>query len=99
MRQFPAAISSGDIPEGDKKSIIDNFHKENLKLANDSISKFDTDKRQIATTMVSFSEKSLKAAREELKKCRMRILELATSDSAPDKIYQFIMADFPVSKI
>ena len=76
---------------------VANYHKAMMRLASESIERFPAEKRDITSVTISVSEESYAAIIEKLRALRKELLELAESDTNPEKVAQLNLQLFPVS--
>lgn len=87
------------ITSGEWKSLaIANFQQKTLELAKDSFDNVPKEQRSISTVTVSISEETIAKIKEEMKKCRQNILELAKNDPHPDRVLQINLSAFPLTR-
>ena len=77
---------------------IQNFQKEMLRLARDSISTIARHKRETSTLTLSLSWDSFVAMKQRLQKVREEFLSLARNDHAPNDVFQVNFQIFPLSE-
>jgi len=73
------------------------FHQEMCKRALEALESPDRENRSIAGSTLHISERTFSLIREELKKCRSKILEMAQADDAADRVYHVNLQMFPVA--
>lgn len=104
---FITRVASGDFrpaPNTLKKDSafkslhFSNFMKANILLGVESLEAFPKEERDISTMTLSFSPQAYGKAKEEIRALREKLLSLADSDPAPDRVYQFNFHAFPVSR-
>jgi len=76
---------------------ISTFHRKTMDLARDAIDRFPRSDRDISTLTLGLSEDGRAKAREEIRRCRRKLLEIAKQDERSDRVYQFNFQAFPVS--
>jgi len=67
-------------------------------LAADALDTVPRENRDISGVLVSISPESIDAMREELARCRRRLLEIAAEDVKSNTVYRVNLHLFPVSK-
>lgn len=93
FEQTDRSITTGD----DIKSLaVNNFQRENLKLAEESIDRFKREMRDIATLTVGVSREGIEQIRKEMTQFRKRLIELVNNDNPSDRVYQINFQTFPV---
>ncbi len=76
---------------------INQFQKENLKLASESIDRFERAIREISTVTMSVSEEGIEKVASEIVAFRKKIVSIAENDKGPDRVYQVNIQSFPLS--
>lgn len=89
------AITSGAY---EKALAITNFQRETMKLAHESLDRFEKSERDISTMTMGISEEALIKVKELLAETRKKITEIVSSDPHSDRVYQLNMQLFPFSK-
>lgn len=77
---------------------IENFQRESLRLAADSISNVPKSHRETSTVTVSVSRKCFVEMKERLREIRKELLEMARMDSNPDGVFQINFQIFPLTR-
>ncbi|HEX2958797.1 MAG TPA: TIGR02147 family protein [Chitinispirillaceae bacterium] len=77
---------------------INSFHRQSLELAIRSISKTPADQRDISGVTMSVSQKGFDKIKSEIQAFRKKIISIAENDSDEDRVVQFNMQLFPLSK-
>jgi uncharacterized protein (TIGR02147 family) len=84
-----------------KKSVVSvaitNFHREMCKRALEALDCDDRESRDMTGCTLHISKKTYDLVRQELTKCRSRLLELAQEDVDAEKVYHLNLHLFPVS--
>jgi uncharacterized protein (TIGR02147 family) len=78
---------------------IENFQKEMLRLAGESIGRVPRKERETSTVTLSASLKSFQAMKERLREVRKELLEMARLDQNPDGVFQVNFQIFPLTTI
>jgi uncharacterized protein (TIGR02147 family) len=76
---------------------VNQFHREMCRRALDVLDTPDQKNRNMTGCTLHVSGKTYELIKEELKKCRSRLLELAQADNEADKVYHVNLHLFPVS--
>jgi len=76
---------------------VTNFHREMCKRALEVLDSPDREKRNMTGCTVHVSEKTFNLIRDELSRCRARILAMAEMDNAADSVYHLNLHLFPVA--
>jgi uncharacterized protein (TIGR02147 family) len=76
---------------------ISTYHLKTLDLAKEAIDRFPRDWREISTLTLGLSGETLEKAREEVRKCRKKILQMVRHDVKADRVYQFNFQLFPMT--
>jgi uncharacterized protein (TIGR02147 family) len=77
---------------------VQNFQKENLKLAERALEKF-RDEKDISTITFGTNLKGYKQIRNEIISFRKRVLKLITAHKPMDRVYQINFQIFPLSNV
>jgi uncharacterized protein (TIGR02147 family) len=90
-----SAISSG----AEVRSLaVANFQQETMRLAQEAIDRYPAATRDIRTITVGISEKTYHEIKNILDEAKKRVIELANSDEAADRVYQLNFQLYPLSK-
>jgi uncharacterized protein (TIGR02147 family) len=82
-----------------RKPAITHFQRAMLELAKQAWDHFGENEIAMRTATLALSEGAAAAAKQELKACLARILDLAQADSAPaDRVYHVNLNFFPMTK-
>ncbi len=81
-----------------KKLAVRSVQKKLAYLAADALDTVPRENRDISGVLVSISPESIDAMREELARCRRRLLEIAAEDVKSNTVYRVNLHLFPVSK-
>jgi uncharacterized protein (TIGR02147 family) len=93
-RRTDAVISTGN----DIRSLtLNNFVIDTMRLAEQAISKGQKD-TNLSSVTFSVANRDFEAVQEEVRKCRRRIMEIAKESAVPDRVYQFNMQLFPLTR-
>ncbi|HUI93994.1 MAG TPA: TIGR02147 family protein [Chitinivibrionales bacterium] len=76
---------------------IENFQKQAIALAGESIARIPKALRETSTVTVSISRKGFEAMKERLKEVRKELLEIARLDENPDGVYHVNFQVFPLT--
>jgi uncharacterized protein (TIGR02147 family) len=76
---------------------VKNVQRKMAQLAADSLDSVPAEERDISGVSLGISEEGFIKAREELGRCRQRLLELAAQDSQSDRVYRVNLHLFPLS--
>lgn len=88
-------ISSG--PDVDP-FVVRRFQKEMMALAAEALERHDRDVRNISTATLSISGGGMERIRRKMDQLREEIMEIARSDEEEDRVYQFNLQFFPLSR-
>lgn len=77
---------------------IRNVQKKLASLAGSAVDSTPKKDRDISGVSISISSKSMEKIKDELAKCRKRILEITSEDSMSDSVYRVNLHLFPISK-
>jgi uncharacterized protein (TIGR02147 family) len=93
-------VSNSSLTAGDEVAsmAINSFHRQSLELAIRSISKTPSDERDISGVTMSVSQKGFDKIKSELQAFRKKIISIAENDSGEDRVVQFNMQLFPLTK-
>lgn len=93
-RRTDALISTGN----DIRSLtLNNFVINTMRLAEQAINQGLAD-TNLSSVTFSVAERDFEAMQDEVRKCRRRIMEIARGSDAPDRVYQFNIQLFPLSR-
>jgi uncharacterized protein (TIGR02147 family) len=93
-RRTDTLISTGN----DIRSLtLNNFVINTMRLAEQAINQGLKD-TNLSSVTFSVANRDFEAIQEEVRKCRRRILEIAKESNAPDRVYQFNMQLFPMTR-
>jgi len=76
---------------------ISTFHLKTIDLAKEAIDRFPRGRREISTLTLGLSGETLEKAREEVRECRKKILQMVKHDVKADRVYQFNFQLFPMT--
>jgi uncharacterized protein (TIGR02147 family) len=76
---------------------VKNVQRKMARLAADSLDSVPAEERDISGVSIGISEEGFIKAREELGRCRRRLLELAAQDFQSDRVYRVNLHLFPLS--
>lgn len=93
-------VAASSLTAGDEVAsvAINSFHRQSLELAIRSISKTPADQRDISGATMSVSQKGFEKIKSEIQAFRKKIISIAENDSDEDRVVQFNMQLFPLSK-
>jgi uncharacterized protein (TIGR02147 family) len=77
---------------------IENYQRETIRLAGESIRRIPKQDRETSTVTVSVSRKCFKSMKERLREVRKELLEMARIDNDPDGVYQINFQVFPLTR-
>ncbi len=77
---------------------VQNFHKQNLQLASDSIDGVIPVQRDISSVVLGLSTDGVKKMKHEIQEFRKRLLEIAKKDTDVNQVYHYNMQFFPTTK-
>jgi uncharacterized protein (TIGR02147 family) len=95
LMQATANITTGDEVTN---SGLTRYHKEMLNFAGESITAVPRDKRDISGLTLGVSPETMKTIKEMIQVFRKNILEVASKDGHPNRVYQLNFQFFPVSE-
>jgi uncharacterized protein (TIGR02147 family) len=93
--QVEQAITTGDVW---RSVAIRQFQMDTFDLAKEALNSVDAAQRDISTITMSISDERFAMMCERIKQFRNELIALATSDTAPSRVYQLSMALFPLSR-
>lgn len=93
--QSDPALSTG--PEV-KSLAIANFHREMLKLASESIERYQADERDISALTLRVNSASIAEIKRRIIQFRRELLELALDEEDTDQVIQVNLQAFPLTK-
>ncbi len=96
--QYSVATSAVTTGDEVKSLALALFHKTSLDLAKRSIDTQIASNRDISGITASVSEKGFKKIKSEIQRFRKTILSITSEDSAEDRVIQFNIQCFPISK-
>ena len=76
---------------------VKNVQREMALLAGDAISTVPAEERDISGVSIGISPEGFLKARDELARCRQRLLEIAAEDEKSDQVYRINLHLFPLS--
>jgi uncharacterized protein (TIGR02147 family) len=77
--------------------IIEDNQREMIRLAGESIGRFDKDARDISTITLGIDEKVMPEIREHIRQFRMSLIKLVNSYAGTGRVYQLNVQLFPLS--
>ena len=93
-RRTNALISTGN----DIRSLtLNNFVINTMRLAEQAINQGRKD-TNLSSVTFSVANRDFEAIQEEVRKCRRRIMEIAKESADPDRVYQFNVQLFPMTR-
>ena len=78
--------------------IVANFHREMLKLAQESIERYKGNQRDITALVLSVNHKQMGDIKEKTAAFRKELLKLASHEKNPDLVMQVSIQVFPLTK-
>jgi uncharacterized protein (TIGR02147 family) len=78
---------------------IENFQRQAIRLAGESIARIPKKNRETSTVTVSISSKCFDAMKERLREVRKELLEMARLDDKPEGVFQVNFQVFPLTKL
>jgi uncharacterized protein (TIGR02147 family) len=93
-------VSTSSLTAGDEVAsmAINSFHRQTLELAIRSIIRTPSEQRDISGVTMSVSQKGFDKIKSEIQAFRKKIISIAESDSGEDRVVQFNMQLFPLTK-
>lgn len=95
LRQRQTALSTGDEVRSVQAA---DYQRATLDLAKEAIDRIPHGERDISSLTLTLSDASFKAAVEEIRQLRKRLLKLAVDEPGPDRVFQCNLQIFPLSK-
>ena len=74
------------------------FHRQSLDLARRALEIHPSGLRDVSGVTMSLSSRGYDKVRDEIRRFRKRLMDIATSDSAEEAVYQLNLQLFPLSK-
>lgn len=84
--------------EGWKDIAIREYQRQTLRLSERSLEKHHPEDRDVSTLTVTLGEGDFEKIRELTKEFRRNVLQIATANADPDRVYQMNLQLFPLSK-
>lgn len=78
---------------------IENFQREMLKLAGESLATLPKEERETSTVTVSVSRECFAAMKDRLREFRKELLEMARIERNPEGVFQINFQIFPLTRI
>jgi uncharacterized protein (TIGR02147 family) len=93
-------LTRKNIRAGDELSHVDRkrFHREITELAKQSIIGSDSNHHFISSVTMGISAKTYEIIHEEALKFKNKVIEIANNDEKPDRVYQYQLNFFPLTK-
>jgi uncharacterized protein (TIGR02147 family) len=93
-------VPTSSLTAGDEVASValNSFHRQSLELAIRSISKTASTERDISGVTMSISQKGFEKIKSEIQAFRKKIISIAENDSEEDRVVQFNMQLFPLTK-
>jgi uncharacterized protein (TIGR02147 family) len=82
----------------DKSKHIPTYHQENMRLASEAIDRFPAERRDVSSITFSLDGDRLEIAKEEIKRFRKTLLQLAQAPGSGGHVYQCNIQLYPVTK-
>ncbi len=95
LTHIPQTIIVGE--EWRSMAIV-NYQGSLMKLGVDALENIPSEDRDISTVTVSCTQELFETYKERMKQLRQEFLELARNEESADKVYQFNLQLFPLSK-
>lgn len=95
LRQSQGALSTGDEVRSVQAA---GFQRATMDLAKEAIDRIPHGERDVSTLTLTLSDAGFRAAVEEIRGLRKRLLKLAVDEAEPDRVFQCNMQIFPVSR-
>jgi uncharacterized protein (TIGR02147 family) len=76
---------------------IEGHQRDMIRLADEAISRFAKEERDISTVTMSIDEKNLPEIREQIRQFRLSLIKVVNSYSGTGRVYQLNMQLFPLS--
>jgi uncharacterized protein (TIGR02147 family) len=95
LRQRQAVLSTGDQVRSVQAAA---YQRATMDLAKEAIDRVDAADRDISTLTLTLSDAAFRAAVEEIRSLRKRLLRLAVDEPAPDRVFQCNLQIFPVTR-
>jgi uncharacterized protein (TIGR02147 family) len=76
---------------------VKNVQRKMAHLAADAIDSVPAEQRDISGVSIGISQEGFDKAKEELARCRQRLLEIAVEDARSDRVYRANLHLFPLS--
>jgi uncharacterized protein (TIGR02147 family) len=95
LRQAQKALSAGDSVKSVQAAA---YQRGAMQLAIEALDRIPHGERDISTVTLTFSESSFQKAVAEVRQLRKTLLKLALDEPAPDRVFQFNMQLFPLSR-
>lgn len=77
---------------------VENFHKQNLKLASESINTTPSIHRDISCVVLGLSDDGFKKLKGEIQQFRKKLLQIANEDKDLNRVYHVNLQLYPTSK-
>lgn len=95
LKKADAALTTG----AEVRSLeVANFHKEILKLANQSIDRFSEKERDISSVILSIPSSKMDRVKEKIDRFRKELIEFAQTEEGSDQVVVVQIGGFPLSK-
>jgi uncharacterized protein (TIGR02147 family) len=78
---------------------LQNYHREHLTLAAESISRHDRSIRETSSVTIGLSKQSFQKIKTEIQQFRKRLLAIAAEETTTEAVYQVAFQAYPISKI
>lgn len=80
-----------------KSVAVANYHKAMMQLASEAIERFPSEKRDITSVTLSVSDENYELIKHKIQSLRKELLDIAESETAPNKVVQMNFQLFPLS--
>jgi uncharacterized protein (TIGR02147 family) len=95
LRQSQAVLSTGDQVRSVHAA---SYQRATMDLAKEAIDRVEHFDRDITTLTLTLSDASLRAAIEEIRQLRKKLLQLAVAEPRPERVFQCNLQLFPLSR-
>ena len=90
-----SAVTTGD----DVSSVaLMRFHQQSLDLARRALERYPSDMRDVSGVTTSLSAAGYEKVRNEIRRFRKRVMDIASADCAEEAVYQLNLQLFPLSR-
>lgn len=85
-------------PHEVQSGFVEKFHREMMRLAGESIRRFQRDRRDISSLTLSLSKERMIEMKRRIQDFRDELLALSSEDQSPDGVYQLNFQLFPLTE-